>query len=81
MRQDKNICLLKMKKEKENVQEENRGDVEARFFIFLEREREHLLSIFPANPTVGFLLTNNQSGSTRRGQRVDTGFEAFQQLS
>ena len=38
MRQDKNSCLLKMNKAKENVQEENRGDAEARFLIFLERE-------------------------------------------
>ena len=45
MRQDKNICLLKMKKAKENVQEENRGDAKARFFIFLERERESTFSL------------------------------------
>ena len=35
MRQDNNSCLLKRKKAKENVQEENRGDAEARFLIFL----------------------------------------------
>ena len=38
MRQDENSCLLKMNKAKENVQEENRGDAEARFLIFLERK-------------------------------------------
>ena len=37
-----------------------------------------LLSKIPGDPTVGFLRTKKQSGSTRRGQRGDTDFEEFQ---
>ena len=62
------------------MQEENRGDAEARFLIFLERERESTFSLDSANPTVGFLRTKKQSGSTRRRQRVDSGFRSFRQL-
>ena len=47
------------------------------FEFFLERER--LLSSFPADPTVGSLRDKKESCSTRRGLRVDTGFEEFPQ--
>ena len=52
----------------------------ARFLIFLEREREHLLSRFPVNWIVGFLRAKKQSGSTQRGLPVGTGFEEFRQI-
>ena len=47
--------------------------------IFREREREHILSRFSVNWTVGFRLSNKESRSTQRGQRVGTGFEEFRQ--
>ena len=40
-----------MKKEKENVQEENRGDAEARFLIFLERESTFSLDFWLIRPS------------------------------
>ena len=48
------------------------------FGIFLERERA-LLSRFLANLTVEILRSKKESYSMRRGLRVDTGFEEFQQ--
>ena len=36
-----------------------------------------LLSKIPGDPTVGFLRAKKESGSTHRGQRVDTGFLEF----
>ena len=45
----------------------------ARFLIFLEREREHLLSRFSVDRTVGFLRSKKESCSTRRGQCVGIG--------
>ena len=45
------------------------------FEFFLERER--LLSSFPINPTVGILRGKKERCSTRREQRVDSGFEEF----
>ena len=51
----------------------------ARFLIFLEREREYFLSRFPVDRTVGFLRSKKESCSTRRKQRVGTGFEEFRQ--
>ena len=48
-------------------------------FFILEREREYLLSKIPANPTVGFRLSNKESRSTRRGLHLGTGFEEFRQ--
>ena len=47
------------------------------FVIFLVRERELLLSKIPVNLTVGFLRSKKESCSTRRGQRMGTGFEKF----
>ena len=80
-RQDKNSCLLKMKKaKKKTCRRKNRGDAEARFFIFLEREREHILSRFLANPTVEFRRSKKASCSTRRGLPVDSAFRSFRQL-
>ena len=38
-----------------------------------------LLSKIPANPTVGFLQSKKENCSTRRGQRVDSGFREFPQ--
>ena len=50
-----------------------------RFCDFLEREREHLLSRFSINRTVGILRSKKESGSTHRGQHVGTGFLEFRQ--
>ena len=47
--------------------------------IFLEREREPLLSIFAGNPTVGIRREKKESCSTRRGLLVGTGFREFPQ--
>ena len=47
---------------------------------FLERERELLLSRFPAVRTVGSRQSKKQSRSTRRGLRVDTDLVEFRQL-
>ena len=44
-----------------------------------ERERECLLSKIPGDRTFGFLRTKKESRSTRRGQRVGTGFLEFRQ--
>ena len=41
-----------------------------RFCDFLEREREHLLSRFPGDRTVGFLRAEKENYSTRRGKCV-----------
>ena len=41
-RQKCGIVVFSFKK-RENVQEENRGDAEARFLIFIERESAHSL--------------------------------------
>ena len=49
--------------------------------VLKSREREHLLSKIPADRIVGFLRAEKQSGSTRRGLRVGTGFGEFQQTS
>ena len=48
--------------------------------IFLERERELLLSRFPVVRTVGSRRSKKQSRSTQRGLRVDTDLVEFQQL-
>ena len=48
--------------------------------IFLERERELILSRFAAVRTVGSRQSKNQSRFTRRGLRVDTDLVEFQQL-
>ena len=39
----------------------------------------HLLCKIPGDRTVGFLHSKKESCSTRRGQRVGTGFKEFQQ--
>ena len=49
------------------------------FFREREREREHILSKFSVNRTVGFLRAKKDSCSTRRGQRVSTSFLEFRQ--
>ena len=49
------------------------------FEFFFLKERERLLSSFPANPTVGSLRDKKESCSTRRGLRVGTGFREFPQ--
>ena len=46
---------------------------------FLERESVFLLSRFLKDPTVRIRWDEKKSCSTHRGQRVDTGFEEFQQ--
>ena len=51
-----------------------------RFCDFLEREREHLLSRFPVNRTVGFRRSKKESCSTRRGQHMGTGSWSFDKL-
>ena len=66
------------KKKGENVQGKNKS-AGARFLIFLERERECLLSRFLVNQTVGFQRSKKESCSMWRGLRVGTGFEKFQQ--
>ena len=38
-----------------------------------------LLSRFTGDPTVGILRSKKESCSTRRGQRVDSGFREFRQ--
>ena len=48
-------------------------------FLFLEREREPLLSRFTGDRTVEILLAKKESCSTRRGLRVDSGFREFLQ--
>ena len=48
-----------------------------RFFIFLEREREHILSRFPVNRIGGFLRSKKESCFTRRGLRVDFSLREF----
>ena len=70
------MVIFFFKRKDQNMQDE-KCDVEARFLIFLEREREHLLSRFPVNRTVGFLRSKKESRSTRRGQHVGTGFLEF----
>ena len=42
-------------------------------------EREHILSKIPGNRTVEILRSKRESRSTRRGQRVGTGFLEFRQ--
>ena len=59
-----------------NVKEEGRVMHRVRF-LFLERESVPLLSKISINPTVGFLQSKKKSCSTRRGQRVGTGFLEF----
>ena len=49
-------------------------------FDFLEREKELILSRFLAILTVGSRRSKKQSGSTRRGLRVDTDLVEFRQL-
>ena len=57
---------------------ENGGEQKLRVFeFFLERER--LLFSFSANPTIGILRGKKELCSTRREQRVDSGFEEFRQ--
>ena len=46
---------------------------------FSFRERERLLSKFPANPTVEILRSKKEGRSTMRGQRVDSDFKEFRQ--
>ena len=48
-------------------------------FLFYFLEKEPLLSSFPANPIVGILRSKKEGCSTRREQRVDSGFEDFRQ--
>ena len=48
-------------------------------FLFLEREREPLLSRFTGYRTVEILRTKKESCSTQRGLRVDSGFRKFRQ--
>ena len=50
------------------------------FLSFRKRERELLLSRFSIVRTVGSRRSKKQSRSTRRGLRVDTDLEEFQQL-
>ena len=45
--------------------------------VFRERERELILSRFPAVRTVGSRRSKKQSRSTRRGQHVDTDLVEF----
>ena len=47
---------------------------------FLEREREHLLSRFPADRIVGSQRSKKQGCSTRRGLRVDIDLVEFRKL-
>ena len=65
-----------------NGQNEQRanGDAVAWVFIFLEREREHLLSRITVDRTVGFRRSKKESCSTWRGLRVDTNLVEFRQL-
>ena len=48
-------------------------------FLFLEREREPLLSRFTGDRTVEIIRAKKESCSTRRGLRVDSGFREFGQ--
>ena len=48
--------------------------------LFLEREREPLLSKISGNPTVGSLQDKKERCSSRRGLRVGTGFREFPQI-
>ena len=59
--------------------EETQGSSSGDFLVFFLRERERLLSSFPANPTVGSLRDKKESCSTRIGLRVGTGFMEFPQ--
>ena len=68
-----------MEKGKKNVKEKTWGCSSLGDLIFLEREQ--LLSKISANPTVGFLRTKKQSGSTHRGLHVGTAFGSFRQKS
>ena len=43
------------------------------------REREHLLSRFSGDRTVGFLRAEKENYYTQRGQRVDSGCKEFRQ--
>ena len=47
------------------------------FLIFLEREREHILSKILGNPTVGSFRVEKENCSTHRGLHVGTGFGSF----
>ena len=77
----------RMRKRKEKKEKKNEGsktcwrrmeDAVARCYSF-ERESVLLLSRFVADPTVGFLRDKKDSCSSRRGQRVGTGFGEFRQ--
>ena len=72
---DEQCSSSSFKKETKNVQERG-GDAVEDFVIFF-REREHLLSRFVADRTVGFRRSKKQSCSTRRELRVGTDFVEF----
>ena len=74
----RNSCLLHLKRRK-TKRAGGRCSELSFHFLEREREREHLLSRFPSNPTFEILRSKKQSCSTRRGQRVGTGFLEFQQ--
>ena len=62
-------------KESQNARENGKGFAVSLGFDF--RESVQLLSKIPVNRTVGFLRSKKESCSTRRRQRVGTGFLEF----
>ena len=75
----------KKKKKKGRIKQRRRpkrkeeGKRRCRKFVLIFRERESvlLLSRFVRDPTVGFLRDKKGNCSTRRGQRIGTGFGSF----
>ena len=61
---------------RDQMWEEEKELQRVRFLCFL-RERVPLLSKISGDRTVGFLRAKKESCSTRRGQRVDSGFREF----
>ena len=68
---------------REGIKQKPKGNVERKkekmleVLISFSRESLFLLSRIVGDPTVGFLRDKKGSFSTRRGQRVGTGFGSF----
>ena len=71
------VVVFFKKGTKAKMWERKKGTYSEPKMEFLVRERERLLSEFSANPTVRILRSKKESCSTRRGQRVDSGFKEF----
>ena len=74
----KNYIVISSKRRKGAVPGAGNGEQQQYgVFEFFFRERERLLSSFPANPTVGIRRDKKQSCSTHRDLRVGPGFVIF----